>query len=207
MCKICKQGLFMDIINRIIKLLKNDELDSKQYATKGESEKPKGESEKQKIESILFKMNNLNKFEKEKLKSEYVTFLDRMEKTPVDITDPNVQKIYANACNFIAIQTFTMLVSTICDNDADEMNNMKKKVLNLFFSDIKHTLYRSIEVNELIHDNKFSRDNIGDEIIERFNKCNSDKISKAVKLAESLMKQTLHIDEKGNLPRGNPRGF
>ena len=192
----------MDIIKRIMESLKrsasknveleskqNVELESKQYA-------PKGESEKSKIESILFKMNGLDKFNKERLKGEYITFLDRMEKTPVDITDPNVQKIYANACNFLALQTFSMFVASACDNDTDAMNDMKKKVLNLFFSDIKHTLYRSIEVNELIHDNKFSRDNIGGEIIERFNKCNNDKVSKAIKLAESLIKQTLHIDER-----------
>lgn len=152
-----------------------------------------------KANSISNQINNLNKRDKdavrEKLRFEYKDFLDTMEKTPVDIHDANVQRIYNQACNFLALQTFAMVVTSSCGEDPVLIKEMKERVLKLFFGSIKHTLSRTLEINELLHDNKFSQDNIGSELIERFNKCNNDKVSKAVSIAEDLIKKSLQMDE------------
>ena len=149
--------------------------------------------------SIFFNKNTLHStggtIDREKLRKEYETFLDNMEKTPVDEYDPNVQKMYSQACNFLALQTFRMIVSSTCADDPGLMKDMTEKILKLFFGTVKHTLFRKLEINELIHDTKFSKANLGDELIERFNKCNNNKISKAINMTEDLIKKSLQIDE------------
>jgi hypothetical protein len=182
---------FIDRVKRMIKAFNEENTE----------DTPKETSKETPEESnSIFKINkntlhDNGTIDREKLRNDYETFLDNMEKTPVDEYDPNVQKMYSQACNFLALQTFRMMVSSTCADDPGLMKDMTEKILKLFFGSVKHTLFRKLEINELIHDNKFSKNNLGEDLIERFNKCNNNKISKAINMTEDLIKKSLQIDE------------
>lgn len=129
------------------------------------------------------------------IRKEYEEFISRLENKTIDLHDPNVQTIYGQGCNFLALQSFKMSMAALCGNDPLEIEDKTNEILKLFFSNVRSTLFRSLEINELMQDNKTINATVGPELMDRLNKCNTQKMSEAISMAENLIRQSLRIDE------------
>ena len=73
------------------------------------------------------------------------------------------------------------------------------EVLDVFFRTAKSTLFRSLEINEMVHDSQYSKEHLGQELTDKFNKVNSEYVANQLQTARDLIKQSLQVSGESDV--------
>jgi len=134
-----------------------------------------------------------------RLRKNYKNALEEKESDPVEIKSEEIFHLYNQFCNFATLQMLSIIANQVSDKrDGDnpvEPNDFLNDMINNFVSQLKISIYRGLELQELKQQKTKLFEVLGQDLMKRENKYSKNKLTQLIKSFEIHIRSSLLMDD------------